>query len=45
MKVYLTFEIPDELYDVSDQHILKIIEGYKYFGSIKLVELKRPKIK
>ena len=45
MKVYLTFEIPDELYDASDEQILKIIEGYKYFGSIKLVELKRPKIK
>ena len=45
MKVYLTFEIPDELYDASDQQILNIIEGYKFFGSIKLVELKRAKIK
>ena len=45
MKVYLTFDIPDECSDVSDEKILKLIEGYKYFDSIKLVELKRAKIR
>ena len=44
MKILLTFEIPDECSDLSDDKILRLLEGYKFFNSIKLIKLKRDTI-
>ena len=42
MKVVLSFEIPNELYDVSDEKLKEIIlNGGEQFSSIKLTDIKR----
>jgi len=42
MRVILTFEIPNELYDVPDEKLKEIIlKGSEYIDSIKLTDIKR----
>jgi hypothetical protein len=42
MKVVLTFEVDDALYDIPDDNLCAIIiGGYKRFDSIKLTKITR----
>jgi len=42
MRVIMTFEIPNELYDVSDEKLKEIIlNGGEQFDSIKLTKIER----